>query len=181
MSVRRLMLGALMMVAATAGHADTAWKNFTVKAGGFSVSMPTQPKQESYTFKAGQENATAYRWVSGQGRQTYVAAYVPVPARYHSGLRVHLAKSLESPEIKNLMLLMANSVAQRMGAKVDATASGVFRDMPCLSALSRVEGAIVRTTCMISPERMYLLLSVTPSGQEDSPAVRKFLGSFKRA
>jgi hypothetical protein len=169
---------ALLSVAVTSAQAPD-WSTVRSKEGGFSLTMPGSPKMETVPFKSQGHTGVAYRWATTEGRNTFVMCYAPIPAEFQSQLKQDLDRDPLQPDVKTFLELAAKQVAGRLGKQTDGEAMGMFRGLPCLTTITNVSGAMVRTTTMLSYQRVYFMLTLTPKGEEDGADVRKFLGSFK--
>lgn len=147
------------------------WQTFSPSEAGFSVLMPSQPKEQvqSMDTPAGAIKNYVYTATQQDGKVTYSVSYVDLPAG---------ADQLPPP----LLLEMVASGLISTDVKILKEQAVTLQEHPGRSfKLSTPNKTIVRHNAYLVKQRVYQVVAEIPAAQEValSEEVEQFLNSFK--
>ncbi len=154
--------------------AQTEWREFSSRQGGFSVLMPGTPKEETEVkdFPV-VGKGVAHLFILGNESGIYVASYLDVPS---------LAQQTQSfcdSFGKGFLRTIGEGTAKGGGGKVVKETDILFEKDPGKEILIQFPSGLGTARAYFIKRRGYQLIAIPPASGSNSGNVKKFLDSFK--
>jgi hypothetical protein len=172
-----VMLGGYSLVQpvqaqSTMQSAQSQWKTFTSKEGGFSILMPGQPAQKKQTLNTPAGDIDTYFYVTTQdsGKVNYTVSYVDLP------------KGVQNMPPPVMLEAMASGLMGDSRVKVVSGESIKLGDYPGRAfKIEAPDKALIMHRAYIVKQRMYQVVAQVPQAQEKALVgdVERFFNSFK--
>ena len=165
--MRRLAF-ALVVIAVqfVPASAQDQWREFRADADGFVVSFPQDPTVTSRRIK--DSKATQSMFLIEKGDLAYLVSVV------------HMEKGTgpKNPDRKYFQTLMKNYTD---GSKTTLRTSkaATIAGKPGIDGISDAGDSAHQVQIMASGDRIYMVIFVSPKGQENSPEATRYRQSFK--
>lgn len=143
------------------------WIEFSPQDGGFSITMPDKPSQQTLPHKTenGQTSSPLYELTKGAFK--YVITYMDYPF------------SVEGNERDKLLDMGAEAGITNVGGKVVSNTPISLGSYPGREVKGEMQGVLYRSRVYLVGQRLYLLIVWMPSNKTNPENAAKFLESFK--
>lgn len=155
------------------------WVVYTSKEGGYKISMPAEPTEQTRDINTAIGNVTMYMAML-EGESTddnllYMSAYAQYPAD-------KISSSMTKEEQDRFFKGAAEGSAKSMNGKVDTIMVAEYKGFPSRKIHSTVnfggEDYIVHQQLILVKNNFYMLQTLTKLDKDNNEGVKKFLNSF---
>jgi hypothetical protein len=163
---------------ATTSLAQSAWKTYSDRTGGYSISMPGQPKNQQerqYTMSSGDILSYRDKTVfieNDQGiKVLYMVTYADLPIAYRKDSKV-AQKVLAGLSCQNSSIGDANQLVSQQTFRLSGYPG---REIKCQGE----EVGIAKIRAFLVDNRLYILLGATNHEPGAAKSIEGFMKSFK--
>jgi hypothetical protein len=176
----RSLILALTTIAcsATTSLAQSAWKTYNDRTGGYSISMPGQPKdhqERQYTTPSGDVLSYYDKTVFVENQQgikvLYIVTYADLPIAYRKDSKV-AQKALAGLNCQNSSFGDATQLVSQQSFRLSGYPG---REIKCQGE----EVGIAKIRAFLVDNRLYLLLGATNHEPGAAKSIEGFMKSFK--
>ncbi|HYX42445.1 MAG TPA: hypothetical protein VE821_12145 [Pyrinomonadaceae bacterium] len=137
------------------------WVKFSSTAGGFSILLPAQPKEETES----KDNFTSHLFTAKTDRAIYIVGYGDYAPSVHLDTEGELAANRD------------NSI-RGLKAHLTGSRSITLAGHPGLEYTAESDQGAFKYRVYLVGNRVYQFAAITPAGKDDAENVNKFFASF---
>ena len=165
--MRQFVFALLMLAVQLApASAQDQWREFRADADGFVVSFPQDPTVTSRRIK--DTKATQSMFLIEKGDLAYLVSVV------------HMEKGTgpKKPDQKYFQNLMKN-YTDGSGTTLRSSKPATIAGKPGIDGISDAGNSAHQVQILASGDRIYMVIFVSPKGQENGPEATRYRQSFK--
>ncbi|PYS93948.1 MAG: hypothetical protein DMF64_02885 [Acidobacteria bacterium] len=162
--MRKRIYAALFVLLFLATHvcaqSTGQWIKFAPTAGGFSILLPSQPKEET----GSKDNFTSHLFTAKNERAIYVVGYGDYAPSMHLN-------------VDDELLALRDNFVRNFKAHLNNSRNVTLNQYPGLEFTAESDQASFKCRVYLAGNRVYRFAAIVFAGKDDTENVNKFLGS----